>query len=89
MASADHHDLISEAARRLVLGTDSLWQAICAEWATKCLSREDARQTVTYPIRDALDLGERTPAKVREVMDEPLPSELPPPLVPYLDDAPG
>ena len=93
MTSADHHDWVSEAARRLVLGTDALWQAMCAEWATKCLRQDIARQTVTYPIRDVLDLGERA-TRVRrpeapESDEDELPNAPPPPLVLYLDDAPG
>lgn len=53
MALADHHEWIREAARRLFLGGDDLWQAACAEWATTCLPTEDAKR-VTQPIRDTL-----------------------------------
>lgn len=94
MTATDHHDWVQEAARRLILGGDTLWQAMCAEWATRCLRREDARSLVTYPIRDALDLGERAGGRLpsvedADVTDDLLPNEPPPPLVLYLDDAPG
>lgn len=88
MATADHHEWVAEAARKLVLGSDTLWQAMCAEWATRCLSRDDARRMVTYPVRDALDLGERAVAETKTGpdLDESDPSEQPQPLVLLLDD---
>lgn len=49
----DHHDWVKYAANKLVVGADSLWQAMCSEWASKCLSDKDATR-LTQPIEDAL-----------------------------------
>jgi len=53
MASSNHHDWVLNAANRVVLGGDILWQAMCAEWAGNCVREEDAKQ-ITDPIRQAL-----------------------------------
>ena len=53
MARDDHHDWVKDAADRLILGADILWQAMCASWATRCASRWDLER-VTQPIQDAL-----------------------------------
>jgi len=53
MTLTNSHDWVREAARRLFLGSDNLWQAMCAEWATACLDPADAKE-VTQPIRDTL-----------------------------------
>jgi predicted ATPase len=53
MTLDDHHEWIGVAATRLVLSGDTLWQALCAEWAGKCLSPQDAA-VITEPIEDAL-----------------------------------
>jgi len=50
----DHHDWIKFAANKLVVGTDSLWQAMCSEWAAKCLDEKEAVR-ITQPIEDALN----------------------------------
>jgi predicted ATPase len=50
----DHHDWIKFAANKLVVGTDSLWQAMCSEWAAKSLDAADASK-ITQPIEDALN----------------------------------
>jgi predicted ATPase len=52
MTTNDHHDWINEAANRLILRGDTLWQAMCAEWATR-LAPEEARKLV-QPIDDAI-----------------------------------
>jgi predicted ATPase len=49
----NHHDWVGEAANELVLGGDILWQALCAEWSTKCLSSADA-EGITQAISDVL-----------------------------------
>ena len=41
MATADHHDWIGYAANRLTLGSNHLWQAMCAVWANDCASAEE------------------------------------------------
>jgi predicted ATPase len=53
MANTDHHDWITQAANKLILSGDTLWQAMCAEWANKCLYVADAVRT-TQPIEDIL-----------------------------------
>ncbi len=50
----DHHDWIKFAANKLVVGTDTLWQAMCSEWAAKCLDQKGA-DCITQPIEDALN----------------------------------
>lgn len=46
MAQADHHDWVNSAATSLTLPGETLWQAMCAEWATSCLSAEAAKPIV-------------------------------------------
>jgi hypothetical protein len=53
MALTDHHDWVDSAATKLVLGGDTLWQALCSEWARECLSPDEAVRIV-QPIEDAL-----------------------------------
>ena len=52
MAISNHHEWVDDAATKLTLRGDTLWQAMCAEWA-KYLPESDARK-VTQPIEDAL-----------------------------------
>lgn len=70
MTLTDHHDWVRHAATRLVLGGDTLWQAMCAEWATTSLSPETAK-AVTQPIRDTL-LGAEAVAAVAPAIREPI-----------------
>lgn len=61
MSLSDDHDWISSAATALRLGGSTLWQALCAEWATACLDPVDAKK-ITQPIEDALNgLGVSVP----------------------------
>jgi hypothetical protein len=53
MTGTDHHEWVSAAANKVHLGSDSLWQAMCAEWAGNCLSELDAAKLVG-PIKEAL-----------------------------------
>jgi hypothetical protein len=53
MTSGDHHEWVSAAADKVVLSSDTLWQAMCAEWASNCLKPEDAKK-ITAPIEEAL-----------------------------------
>lgn len=48
-----HHSWIDYAASRLTLSGDTMWQAMCAEWATKCLPIEVAKE-ISQPVADAL-----------------------------------
>jgi hypothetical protein len=54
MSLPDHHEWIKYAATKLVIGTDTLWQVMCSEWATSCLTEEDAK-AILQPIEDALN----------------------------------
>lgn len=54
MSLSDHHDWISSAANSLSLGGNTLWQALCAAWATGCLDPAEAKK-ITQPIEDALN----------------------------------
>ena len=49
----DHHDWIIQAASRLMLGGEILWQAMCAVWAENCLQADDAKK-VTEAVSDVL-----------------------------------
>lgn len=49
----DHHEWVRFAATKLLLGGDTLWQALCAEWATTCLPAQEATK-IKLPIEDAL-----------------------------------
>src|SRR5439155_15340487 len=51
MTSGDHHEWVSSAADKVVLSGDTLWQAMCAEWASNCLSDTEA-DTIIRPIRE-------------------------------------
>jgi hypothetical protein len=52
MTLADHHEWIRVAANRLKCGGDTLWQAMCAEWA-KTISGNDAN-SIVRPIEEIL-----------------------------------
>jgi predicted ATPase len=52
MTLGDHHDWVRVAANRLMCGGDTLWQAMCAEWAKK-LTPDEAR-SLFQPIEDSL-----------------------------------
>ena len=52
MTLGDHHDWVRFAANQLLCGGDTLWQAMCAEWAKKVPQQEAAR--ITQVIEDAL-----------------------------------
>ena len=53
MTLADHHDWVRVAANQLMCGGDTLWQAMCAEWAKTILLPADAAK-ITQPIQDIL-----------------------------------
>lgn len=61
MANTDHHDWVTQAANQLILSGDTLWQAMCAEWANRCLSGADAVRAI-QPIEDIL-VGGLPPTK--------------------------
>jgi hypothetical protein len=37
----DHHDWIAEAAKRLMVGPNVLWHAMCAEWVKRCMQSDE------------------------------------------------
>jgi predicted ATPase len=74
MNFVDHHDWIRTAADKLVLSGETLWQAMCAEWAKACLSEIDAKTLVTA-IQDKLQ-GIPQPVRV-PVNPTPLPVQEP------------
>jgi hypothetical protein len=49
----DHHEWVRFAATKLLLSGDTLWQALCAEWATACLPAQEATK-IKLPVEDAL-----------------------------------
>ena len=53
MSLADHHEWVNAAASRLTLPGETLWQAMCAEWATNCLDA-DAAKLVVQAVADLL-----------------------------------
>jgi hypothetical protein len=59
MSLPDCHEWITYSANKLVISGDALWHAMCSEWATQCLTAEEAR-VVVQPIEDALDKVLRT-----------------------------
>lgn len=50
---SDHHDWVPEAARRLMVGDNILWHAMCAEWVKRCLREEDYLRVKNY-VEDRL-----------------------------------
>jgi hypothetical protein len=48
----DHHDWVRAAAQKLMCNPETLWHAMCVEWAKRLPS--DEAQTVVNPVRDAL-----------------------------------
>lgn len=46
MSMTDHHEWVNAAASKLTLPGETLWQAMCAEWASTCLSAESAKPIV-------------------------------------------
>ena len=59
MSLPNCHEWITYSANKLVISGDALWHAMCSEWATECLSPDEAR-AITQPIEDALDKVLRT-----------------------------
>lgn len=53
MLATNHHEWVDLAATKLVLAGETLWQAMCAEWAKTCLESEDASKLIIQ-IEDAL-----------------------------------
>lgn len=54
MLLTDHHEWVRHAATQLVLGGDTLWQALCAEWASNCLDQAVTAKII-QPIQDVVE----------------------------------
>ena len=54
MSLPEHHEWIRYAANKLVIGGDTLWQVMCSEWATTCITKDDVANIV-QPVEDALN----------------------------------
>jgi hypothetical protein len=54
MSLADHHEWVSHAANRLVLGGSVLWQAMCSVWSNTCADPKQ-RQEVAALVRLKLE----------------------------------
>jgi hypothetical protein len=48
LALTEHHDWVPEAAKRLMIGGNILWHAMCAEWVKRCLSDDEASRIKQY-----------------------------------------
>lgn len=53
MTLIDHHEWVKVAASKLVIPGDSLWQAMCQEWATRCLDQATAK-TIIQAVSDLM-----------------------------------
>jgi len=53
LSLSNHHDWTNEAAKKLMIGGNILWHAMCAEWVGNCLKDEDYQRIVSY-IEDRL-----------------------------------
>lgn len=74
MGLQSHRTWIDFAASRLTLSGETLWRAMCAEWANSCLSADDAA-AVAQPVADIL-LGIKPYAATNT------PETIPPPVAP-------
>jgi len=82
---ADHHEWIRSGASALTLDSDTLWQAMTAEWSATCLSPEDA-DLIISPISDLLH--RITPVQPRQRL-APLPPTRPTALPKPVPSEPG
>ena len=53
MALSDPHDWVQEAAKSLMIGKETLWHMMCAEWVERCLPEHDCNRISRY-IEDRL-----------------------------------
>lgn len=53
MTLGDHHNWVTHAANELKCGSQPLWQAMCAEWASICLSPVEVK-AILDPIENVL-----------------------------------
>jgi len=55
MTSTDHHEWLISASSKIHIGSDTMWQAMCAQWAGNCLTQTEA-ELIVNPIKEALEL---------------------------------
>ncbi|PBB17010.1 AAA family ATPase [Mesorhizobium sp. WSM4313] len=48
LALSEHHDWIPEAAKRLMIGGNILWHAMCAAWVKRCMVQADFERIRQY-----------------------------------------
>jgi hypothetical protein len=65
MLKGDHHDWVMDAASTLLLGSDILWQAMCAEWIEHRGSRDDTRK-IARAVEEALENIPLEPSGTRQ-----------------------
>ena len=53
MTESDHHGWVHSVAKSMHIGSDTLWESMCGQWASNCLSKDDA-EAICDPIRAAL-----------------------------------
>ena len=53
MTVPEHHDWLRRAANELRCGTETLWQAMCAEWAATCMTPAQS-EAIVGPIEALL-----------------------------------
>jgi predicted ATPase len=77
MALPDHHQWLPQAATALFLSSETLWQAMCAEWASKCLDAEEAA-AIAQAVEDALiGVHSGSPKVPHPVTETPVPEPEP------------
>jgi hypothetical protein len=54
MTLTNHHDWLHDAANRLIVGTEMLWQAMCASWVAQSAIATEKDQ-VLEPIKESLE----------------------------------
>lgn len=80
MLRSNHHEWLEEAATKLVLRTDILWQAMCAQWATHQLTQLEAKATVQTVEDSLIGLGLEKVQIIATPVPAPLPTEVGPPV---------
>jgi predicted ATPase len=83
MLTGNHHDWVTTAATEMTLGGDTLWQAMCAQWATAILDKDEAQRLV-QPIADLIEgitppVAAHQPAKPASSQATEMPTAAPPP----------
>ena len=71
MNLANHHEWVRAAANKLVLSGETLWQAMCAEWANAGLAADEAT-VLTRAIQDTLEGVPKQPAPAIMAAPEPV-----------------